>query len=139
MDCPGAPGGKVGFLKVELLRVLCRLAEGVMTLPRRRFLHLVAGAAALPAVSRFAWAQAYPTRPITMVVPYPPGGAADTIGRIVVEKMRQSLGQPIIIENVGRGEHWYWPRGSRPTGRLYGLSRSHGHTCAQWRVLFANI
>ena len=110
-----------------------------MKLLRRQFLHLAAGAAALPVMSRIARAQTYPSRPITMIVPYPAGGAADTIGRIVVEKMRQSLGQPIIIENVGRGEHWYWPRGSRPTGRLYGLSRSHGHSRAQWRVLFANI
>jgi tripartite-type tricarboxylate transporter receptor subunit TctC len=45
-----------------------------MKLPRRQFLHLAAGAAALPAASRVAWAQAYPSRPITMVVPFPPGG-----------------------------------------------------------------
>ena len=50
----------------------------VMKLPRRKFLHLAAGAAALPAVSRIAWAQAYPTRPITLIVPYPPGGNGTT-------------------------------------------------------------
>src|SRR5262245_21468907 len=72
-----------------------------MKLPRRRFLHLAAGAAALPAVSSMAWAQAYPSRPITIVVPFPAGGSTDVIGRILAEKMRASLGQTIIIENVG--------------------------------------
>jgi tripartite-type tricarboxylate transporter receptor subunit TctC len=72
-----------------------------MKLPRRQFLRLAAGAAALPAVSRIARAQAYPTRPITMNVPFPPGGALDSISRIIAEYMRASLGQPVIIENVG--------------------------------------
>src|SRR3954454_13756639 len=72
-----------------------------MKLPRRQFLHLAAGAAALPAVSRVASAQAYPERPITIIVPFVPGGATDVIGRILAERMRASLGQPIIIENVG--------------------------------------
>jgi tripartite-type tricarboxylate transporter receptor subunit TctC len=72
-----------------------------MKLRRRQFLRLAAGAAALPAVSRIANAQAYPTRPITMIVPYAGGGPTDTFGRVLVEKMRMSLGQPIIIENVG--------------------------------------
>jgi tripartite-type tricarboxylate transporter receptor subunit TctC len=71
-----------------------------MKLPRRTFLHLAAGAATLQAVSRVAWAQAYPSRPITMVVPFPPGGPLDTVGRIMAESMRVTLGQPIIIENV---------------------------------------
>jgi tripartite-type tricarboxylate transporter receptor subunit TctC len=70
-------------------------------LPRRNVLHLAAGAAVLPAVSRIARAQAYPTRPITMIVPYPPGGPTDTLGRIFSERMRVSLGQPVIVENVG--------------------------------------
>jgi tripartite-type tricarboxylate transporter receptor subunit TctC len=68
--------------------------------PRREFLRLAAGAAALPAVSRIAWAQAYPMRPITMIVPFPPGGNVDVIGRVLAERMRGSLGQPVIIENV---------------------------------------
>jgi len=72
-----------------------------MKLPRRQFLHLAAIAAALPAVSGFAWAQAYPTRPITMIVPSLPGSASDAVARIVAERMRRSLGQPIIIENIG--------------------------------------
>jgi tripartite-type tricarboxylate transporter receptor subunit TctC len=67
---------------------------------RRKFLHLAAGAAALPAVTRIARAQAYPARPITMIVPFAAGGPTDVIGRVVAEGMRASLGQPIIIENV---------------------------------------
>jgi tripartite-type tricarboxylate transporter receptor subunit TctC len=72
-----------------------------MKLLRRRFLHLAAGVAALPALPRIARAQAYPTRPITIVVPFPAGGSTDVIGRILAEKMRASLGQTIVIENVG--------------------------------------
>ena len=72
-----------------------------MKLPRRSFVHLAAGAATLPTVTRIAWAQTYPTRPITMIVPYPPGGPTDTLGRIFSERMRVSLGQPVIVENVG--------------------------------------
>src|SRR5215467_11808076 len=71
-----------------------------MKLPRRAFLHLTAGAGALPALSRIAWAQTYPSRPVTMIVPFPAGGPLDTIARILAEGMRGSLGQPIIIENV---------------------------------------
>jgi tripartite-type tricarboxylate transporter receptor subunit TctC len=70
-----------------------------MKLPRRKFLHMAAGAA-LPTVWRSAWAQAYPARPITMIVPLAAGGATDAVGRVVAERMRGSLGQPIIVENV---------------------------------------
>jgi len=70
-----------------------------MKLPRRNFLHLAAGAGALPALSRFAWAQAYPTRPITLIVPYPPGGGADAMGRLVAQKLSPALNQQVIIEN----------------------------------------
>jgi tripartite-type tricarboxylate transporter receptor subunit TctC len=71
-----------------------------MKFPRRHFLHLAAAAAALPAASRIASAQAYPSRPITIVVPYPPGGATDIIARNLAEQMKTFLGQPVIIENV---------------------------------------
>ena len=72
-----------------------------MKLPHRRhFLHLAAGAAALPAVSRGARAQAYPTRPITIIVPFAVGGATDVTARLLAQRMRQSLGQPVIVENV---------------------------------------
>src|SRR6266436_2133264 len=71
-----------------------------MRLPRRQFLHLAASAASLPAMSRIAEAQTYPTRPITMIVPFPPGGSTDVIGRVLAERMSGSLGQPVIVENV---------------------------------------
>jgi len=71
-----------------------------MKLPRRSFLQLAAGAAALPAVSRIAGAQSYPARPITMIVPASAGGPTDAIGRIMAERMRVSLGQTVVIENV---------------------------------------
>ena len=71
-----------------------------MKLPRRSFLHLTAGAAAVPAMSHIAGAQTYPSRSITMVVPFAAGGPVDTLARIVAERMRTSLGQPVVIENV---------------------------------------
>src|SRR5215467_14239170 len=71
-----------------------------MKLPRRNFLHLAAGAAALPAVSRIARAQAYPSRPITLIVPFAPGGGTDVAARIVGEHMTRTLGQQIVIQNV---------------------------------------
>ena len=71
-----------------------------MSISRRQLLHLTASATALVTVPRVAWGQGYPSRPITMIVPYAAGGPTDVIGRIVAEHMRASLGQPIIIENV---------------------------------------
>jgi tripartite-type tricarboxylate transporter receptor subunit TctC len=73
-----------------------------MKLPRRRFLHLAAGISALPALSATASAQSYPTRPIRLVVPFPPGGAYDTIGRPWAEQMKTRLGT-LVIENIGGG------------------------------------
>src|SRR5215831_17005888 len=70
-----------------------------MKLPRRNFLHLAAGAAALPAVARVAWAQTYPTRPVRLIVGWPPGGGADTVSRIVGQWLSERLGQQVIIEN----------------------------------------
>ena len=72
-----------------------------MKLPRRQFLHLAAGAAALPALPSIARAQVYPSRPITVVVGAAAGGPTDTIGRIVTERMRIALAQTIVIENNG--------------------------------------
>src|SRR5882672_8053757 len=71
----------------------------MMKLPRRTFLHLAAGVAALPAVSRIARAQAYPSRPIQMVVGFPAGGPTDVLARVLAEELRSSLGQPVVIEN----------------------------------------
>ena len=70
-----------------------------MKLPRRYFLHLAAGAAALPAVSRIAGAQAYPSRPVRWIVGYPPGGGADTVTRILGQWLSERLGQQVVIEN----------------------------------------
>ena len=70
-----------------------------MKLPRRQFLHLAAGAAALPAVSRFARAQAYPTRPVRVIVPFAPGGGADIVARLMGQWLSERLGQAFIIEN----------------------------------------
>ena len=70
-----------------------------MKLPRRRFLHMAAGAAALPAVSRTASAQAYPTKPIRWIIGFPAGGGADTVARIMEPWLSRRLGQPVIIEN----------------------------------------
>ena len=67
---------------------------------RRQFLHLAAGAAVLPTVSRIASAQTYPTRPMTMIVPYAAGGPTDTIARIMAERMRRTLGQIVLVENI---------------------------------------
>jgi tripartite-type tricarboxylate transporter receptor subunit TctC len=70
-----------------------------MRLPRRQFLHLVAGAGALPAVSRIARAQTYPTRPVRLIVGFPPGGTADIVGRLIGQLLSDRLGQPFIVEN----------------------------------------
>ena len=70
-----------------------------MKLPRRQFLHLAAAAAALPAVSRFAWAQTYPARPVRLILGYPPGGSADITARLIGQWLSERLGQPFILEN----------------------------------------
>ena len=104
-----------------------------MKFPRRDFLHLAAGAAALPALTRItsaqawaqAWAQAsgqaYPARPITMVVPFPAGGSTDVLARLIAERMREPLGQPIVIENIGGAD------GSVGVGRT-ARARPDGYT-----------
>src|SRR5262245_22580579 len=70
-----------------------------MKLPRRRFLHLAAGLAALPALPRLAEAQAYPTRPIKLVAPFPPGGSIDLTARLIGQWLSERLGQQIVVEN----------------------------------------
>ena len=101
-----------------------------MKLRRRQFLHLTAGALAFPAVSRIARAQTYPTRPITLIVPFPPGGVTDAIGRVVAERMRRLLGQPLIIENVSGAEGSIGigrAARARPDGYVIDLGQTDNH------------
>ena len=70
-----------------------------MKLPRRKFLHLAAGTAALPSLSRFAWAQAYPTRPVRLIVPFGLAGATDITARLIGQWLSERLGQQFVIEN----------------------------------------
>jgi tripartite-type tricarboxylate transporter receptor subunit TctC len=70
-----------------------------MKLPRRTFLHLAAGAAALPAVSRMARAQTYPTRPVRLIIGIAPGSSPDILGRLLAQWLSERLGQPFIVEN----------------------------------------
>ena len=97
-----------------------------MKLPRRQFLHLAAGAAALPAMSWTARAQAYPTRPVMIIVPFAAGGPSDALARIIGDRMKTTLGQTFVVENVtGAG-------GSTGVGRAVrsapdGYTISFGH------------
>jgi tripartite-type tricarboxylate transporter receptor subunit TctC len=87
-------------------RIIVRLHswEGnTMKLPRRQFLHLAGGAASLSVASRIANAQAYPTRPLRWIIPFPPGGGADTVARIMGQWLSDRLGQPVIIEHKPGG------------------------------------
>jgi hypothetical protein len=70
-----------------------------MKLPRRQFLHLAAGAVALPAVSRMARAQAYPSRPVRIIVPFAPAGSTDIVARLMGQWLSERLGQQFVIEN----------------------------------------
>jgi len=72
-----------------------------MKLPRRKFLHLAAGAAALPTMPRIASALDYPTRPLHIIVGYAPGSAADILSRLIGKSLSERLGQPFVIENRG--------------------------------------
>jgi len=91
-----------GALRFITLHVSQRLGGHRMQLRRRRFLQLAVSVAALPAASRFAHAQGYPTRPIRLVIPFPPGGAFDAVGRPWVDQMKALLGV-IAVENIGGG------------------------------------
>jgi len=93
-----------------------------MKLPRRKFLHLAAGAVSLPAVSRIAWAQSYPTRPIHLIVPYPPGGPTDVVARIMANAAAPILGQSIIVESRPGGA------GGTVGGKFVAVADPDGYT-----------
>jgi tripartite-type tricarboxylate transporter receptor subunit TctC len=106
-----------------------------MRLPRRKFLHLAAGAAALPAIARLAWARSYPTRPVAIIVPFAPGGGADVSGRVVGEHMSRTLGQQFIIENFpGAGGTTGSIRAMRaaPDGYTIQIGHIGTHAIAVW-------
>ena len=87
-------------------RVVVFQREGTLKLPRRNFLHLAAGASALPSASCFAWAQAYPSRLVRIIVPFPAGQATHTIARLMGQSLSERLGQPFVIENrTGAGDN----------------------------------
>src|ERR1039458_5790728 len=93
-----------------------------MKLLRRRFLHLAAGAAALPALSRVAWAQTYPARPVHLIVGFPAGQAADIIARLVGQGLSERLGQQFVIDKrPGGGGHIATEAGARAAGDGYTL------------------
>src|SRR3954454_22685452 len=111
-----------------------------MKLPRRSFLHLAAGAAAPLAISRIAWSQTYPTRLVTIVVPFAPGGATDVSARIVAEHMTRTLGQQFIIENVpGAGGTTGSERAMRANGDGYTILMGHRGTHAVSVSLYPNL
>src|SRR2546421_2961005 len=111
-----------------------------MKLPRREFLHLAAGAVALPTASRFARAQAYPTRPITMIVPFAAGGPSDVSARIVGEHMSRTLGQRLIVENVvGAGGTTGSLRAMRANPDGYTIQMGHMGTHAISVSLYPNL
>ena len=104
-----------------------------MILPRRKFLQFAGASTVASAYSRVATAQTYPTRPITMIVPFPPGGVTDPVGRILAERMQVSLAQPVVIENVAGAN------GSIGTGRV-ARAAPNGYTLSfgGWNTHVAN-
>ncbi|HEX4552355.1 MAG TPA: tripartite tricarboxylate transporter substrate-binding protein [Xanthobacteraceae bacterium] len=112
-----------------------------MRISRRQFLHLATGAAILPATTSVASTQGFPTRPVTIIVPFPAGGPADVIARIIGDRMRTSLGQPVIVENVsGAGGTIGVARAARATPDGYTLSmgqlNSHVFSGAAYSVRY---
>ena len=94
----------------------------------------------LPAQPGIAWAQAYPSRPVTLIVPFAAGGPTDTIARIMAERMRQSLGQPVIIENVPAPRAASASAGSpAPRPMATRSASATGHACRQRRHLCAAL
>src|ERR1700732_125885 len=88
-----------------------------MRLPRRQFLHLAAGGAVLPAISRITWVQSYPTRPVHLIVGFPAGGGNDILARLIGQSLSEKLGQPLVSRRHRLGfRRLRPPRCSRLTG-----------------------
>jgi|SRR5215470_13236368 len=114
--------------------------SNAVKLPRRQFLHLAAGAAMLPTVSRIAMAQAYPTRPVTIIVPFAAGGSTDVGARVIGEHMTRTLGQQFIVENVpGAGGTTGSTRAMRANADGYTILMGHMGTHAVSVSLYPNL
>jgi hypothetical protein len=100
------------------------LSVNAANLPRRRFLHLAAGAAAVPAASRIARAQTYPARPLRLIVPVAAGGATDIVARLIGQSLSERLNQPFIIENRPGAGGCIW---QRVLPRCQRFRASYGH------------
>jgi len=97
-----------------------------MKFPRRSFLQLAAGTVVLPGILRFAWAQTYPSRPVTIIVPFAAGGPSDVLARVLGERMRKELNQTVIVENVsGAGGTIGVTRATRAAADGYTVSFGH--------------
>src|SRR4051795_2403544 len=102
----GIYGGRRQSCCHSSFRSPAAIEGGAMTLPRRRFLGLAAGVAALPALSPFAWAQTYPSQPVRVIVGFAAGGPNDILARLIGQWLSKRLGQPFIIENrLGAGSN----------------------------------
>ena len=107
---------------------------------RRQFPRLAAGAAVLSVVSQIATAQTYPSRPVTMIVPFPAGGGTDVTARIVSEHMSRALGQQIIIENIaGAGGTTGSIRAMRANSDGYTIEMGQMGTHATAVALYPNL
>ena len=111
-----------------------------MKIPRLQFLHLAAPAAALPAVSRIAWAQTYPARPVRMIVPAPAGGGHDIVARLMGHWLSERTGQQFIVENVaGAGGTTGITRGAQARPDGYTIMMGHMGTHGAAPALYPNL
>jgi tripartite-type tricarboxylate transporter receptor subunit TctC len=111
-----------------------------MKLPRRQFLHLAAGAVALPAASRIARAQAYPTRPVRVIVPFAPGGQTDVIGRLLAQNLSERLGKQYFVENLpGAGGNIGVGRASQAAADGYTVLVTDGTSFVANLSLYAKV
>src|SRR5262245_29735159 len=89
------------LLPMAVVRYACSGTEGFMDIiERRRFIQMMGGAAAISILAEPAWAQAYPARPVRVVLPYAPAGITDVVGRLISLKLSDQLGKQFVVENV---------------------------------------